>query len=62
LLRESVQVGSRIHKRTLANRSHWPAARVAALRRALRGEFHHLGLGAEQPELGPAFALLFVLK
>ena len=60
LLRESVRVGNRIHKRTLANLSHWPAARVAALRRALRGEFDHLG--TEQPQLGPAFALLFVLK
>jgi hypothetical protein len=38
LLRQSVREGSRIHKRTLANLSDWPEARVNALRRLLKGE------------------------
>lgn len=38
LLRESTRVGDKVHKRTLANLSSWPAAKVQALRRALRGE------------------------
>jgi hypothetical protein len=37
LLRETWRVGKRIHKRTLANLSHWPAAKIDALRRVLRG-------------------------
>lgn len=38
LLRESVRRGARILKRTLANLSHWPPAKVDALRRVLRDE------------------------
>src|SRR5437867_6277413 len=38
LLRESVRVGGKICKRTLANLSSWPAAQIEALRRILRGE------------------------
>jgi transposase len=38
LLRESYRDGDRIKKRTLANLSHWPAARIAALRRVLKDE------------------------
>jgi transposase len=38
LLRESRREGSRIHKRTIANLSDWPAERVDGLRRLLRGE------------------------
>ena len=38
LLRQSVREGSKIHKRTLANLSDWPDARVDALRRLLKGE------------------------
>jgi transposase len=60
LLRESVRQGSRIRKRTLANLSHWPAARLEALRRALRGEFDHLS--HPDPQLGTCFGLLFALK
>jgi transposase len=38
LLRESVRDGNKIHKRTLANLSHWPADQVERLRRILKGE------------------------
>ena len=38
LLRESVRVGSKVHKRTLSNLSSWPAAQVDLLRRVLKGE------------------------
>ena len=38
LLRESTRVGKNVHKRTLTNLSHWPAIKIEALRRALRGE------------------------
>ena len=38
LLRESYREGGKIKKRTLANLSDWPAAKVEALRRVLRGD------------------------
>lgn len=38
LLRESVREGKRIHKRTLANLSDWPASQVEMLRQVLRGQ------------------------
>lgn len=38
LLRESERVGNKVKKRTLANLSHWPTAKIEALRRVLRGE------------------------
>ena len=38
LLRESSRQGSKIHKRTLANLSAWPPARIDSLRRVLQGE------------------------
>lgn len=38
LLRDSVREGKKTRKRTLANLSAWPAARIEALRRLLRGE------------------------
>jgi hypothetical protein len=38
LLRESFREGGKVKTRTLANLSHWPDAKVAALRRVLRGE------------------------
>jgi len=38
LLRESYRDGGKIKKRTLANLSDWPAAKIEALRRVLRGE------------------------
>ena len=59
LLRESFRQDGKVHKRTLANLSHWHPARVEALRRALRGDFDHL---ATEPTSGPVFGLLFALK
>jgi len=38
LLRESYREGDKIRKRTLANLSDWPAAKIEALRRVLRGD------------------------
>jgi ribosomal protein L35 len=38
LLRESVRAQGKVHKRTLANLSHWPAERIDSLRRVLKGE------------------------
>src|SRR5574339_50398 len=38
LLREAWREGPAIRKRTLANLTDWPAAKVEALRRVLRGE------------------------
>jgi hypothetical protein len=38
LLRESYRAGDKIKKRTLANLSDWPAAKIEALRRVLRKE------------------------
>jgi len=60
LLRESLRQGSKIVKRTLANLSHWPAARVDALRRLLRGDLDHLA--STDPTNGPVFGLLSALK
>ncbi|MBM3756348.1 MAG: transposase, partial [Acidobacteria bacterium] len=39
LLRESFRDGDKVKNRTLANLSCWPAPRIDALRRLLRGEF-----------------------
>src|SRR6266851_1311777 len=38
LLRESYREGDKIKSRTLANLSHWPADKINALRRVLKGE------------------------
>jgi hypothetical protein len=38
LLRETWREGQKIHKRTLANLSHWPTEKIQALRRLLRDE------------------------
>jgi hypothetical protein len=38
LLRETWREGQRIHKRTLANLSHWPSEKIEALRRLLQNE------------------------
>jgi transposase len=38
LLRESYREGTRVRNRTLANLSHWPAAKIEALRAVLRGQ------------------------
>src|SRR5271167_3166724 len=60
LLREAFRENGKVKNRTLANLSHWPAARIEALRRALRGDFDHAALS--EPRLGPIFGLLYVLK
>jgi transposase len=39
LLRETYREGHKVRKRTLANISHWPVAKIDALRRVLRGDF-----------------------
>ncbi|MFP3870737.1 MAG: IS1634 family transposase [Syntrophobacteria bacterium] len=38
LLREGWREGSKVHKRTIANITHWPKEQVEALRRVLKGE------------------------
>src|SRR5579875_2589183 len=58
LLRESFRQNGKVKNRTLANLSHWPAARIEALRREF-GQAADLSLA---PQLGPVFGLLFVLK
>lgn len=60
LLRESFREGGQVKNRTLVNLTSWPAARVEALRRLLRGEFDHLG--DIDPVSGPVYGLLYVLK
>jgi hypothetical protein len=59
LLRESFREQGKVKNRTLANLSHWPPARIEALRRALRGDFDHL---AGDFTSGLIFGLLFALK
>jgi transposase len=60
LLREAFRENGKVKNRTLANLSHWPAERIEALRRALRGDFDHAALS--EPMLGPVFGLLYALK
>ncbi|MGH9737545.1 MAG: IS1634 family transposase, partial [Candidatus Acidiferrales bacterium] len=62
VLRESFRRNGKVKNRTLANLSHWPSARVEALRRLLRGEFDQAASLSLDPQLGPVFGLLFVLK
>ena len=61
LLREGYREGKKVKTRTLANITHWPAQRVEALRRSLKGEFDGLGTESE-PVSNRIFAVLFVLK
>jgi len=61
LLRESYREDGKVKTRTLANLTSWPAVRVEALKRCLRGEFD----GTEDaggPVSDRIFAVLFVLK
>ncbi len=55
LLRESFRQHGKVKNRTLANLSHWPAARIEALRRLLRGEFDRAVHLSPAPQLGPVF-------
>jgi hypothetical protein len=59
LLREGYREGKSVKNRTLANLTHWAPERIEAVRRALRGDFD--GLGGD-PQCGPIFGVLFVLK
>src|SRR5260370_27339516 len=60
LLREAYRENGKVKNRTLANLSDWDLARIAALRRALRGDFDHAALS--EPTLGPVFGLLYTLR
>jgi transposase len=60
LLRESFRLHGKVKNRTIANLTSWSPARIAALRRLLRGEFDHLA-GDTVPTAGPVFGLLFAL-
>jgi transposase len=62
LLRESFRENGKVKNRTIANLSHWPAARVEALRRLLGGEFDQAAELSQGPQLGRVFGLLWVLK
>ena len=62
LLRESFRENGKVRNRTIANLSHWPAARVEALRRLLGGEFDQAPDFSQGPQLGHVFGLLLVLK
>ena len=62
LLRESFRENGKVKNRTIANLSHWPAARVEALRRLLGGEFDQAPDLSQGPQLGRVFGLLLVLK
>ena len=61
LLGESYRDGPKVKTRTLANITHWPAERIHALRRCLKGEFDGRG-EATVPVSNRIFAVLFVLK
>ena len=62
LLRESFRENGKVRNRTLANLSHWPAARIEALRRLLGGEFDQAADLSQGPQLGGVFGLLLALK
>jgi transposase len=60
LIRESFRHQGKVKSRTLANISNWDPARIAALRRALRGDFDHLDVS--DPTVGRVFGLLYALS
>ena len=59
LLRESFRQDGKVKNRTILNISSWPAPRIAALRRLLRGELDQDP--ASEPTCGPVFGLLHAL-
>lgn len=62
LLRETYRDNGQVKHRTLKNISAWSAARIEALRRALKGEFDDLPSDSTAaPVAGPVFGVLFVL-
>jgi len=62
LLRESFRENGKVRNRTIANLSHWPAARIEAFRRLLGGEFDQAADLSQGPQLGRVFGLLLALK
>jgi transposase len=54
LLRESYREGGRVRNRTLANLSHWPVAKIEALRALLRGQ----PVAASAPALEQSFEII----
>jgi transposase len=61
LLRESYREGNKVKTRTVANLTHWPAERIHALRRCLKGEFDGQREAAA-PVSDRVFGVLFMLK
>ena len=57
LLRESIRVGRKVRKRTLANLSHWPVAKIEVLRQALRRGGAPTPASAPAPVSAPALAI-----
>jgi hypothetical protein len=62
LLRESFRENGKVKNRTIANLSHWPAARLEAFRRLLGGGFDQATDLSQGPQLGRVFGLLWALK
>jgi transposase len=62
LLRESFRENGKVKNRTIANLSHWPAARIEAFRRLLGGEFDQATDLSQGPQLGRVFGLLLALR
>ena len=62
LLRESFRENGKVKNRTLANLSHWPAARIEVFRRLLGGEIDQATDLSPGPQLGRVFGLLLALK
>lgn len=51
LLRESFRENGKVHNRTIANLSHWPAEKIEALRQVLKGNYQGV------PDLPSAFTI-----
>ena len=51
LLRESFRENGKVHNRTIANLTHWPAEKIEALRQVLKGNYQGV------PDLPSAFAI-----
>jgi hypothetical protein len=60
LLRESYREDGKVRTRTLANLTHWPPERIAAMERLVKGEFDG-GFGGDMTS-GEIFGVLFALK
>ena len=63
LLRESYREGGKVKTRTLANLTHLSPQRLAALKKAFKGEFDEAEtVSTSPPAIGEAFGGVFVLK